>query len=150
MQPFSAKSIGLKIFLRHFSAMLPVRKRQHQRFFSQESGLHFLTPALWCNIIVAVQSTTYIFHLWHIPFFFFFAFITAAHRHALWVNCHLCFAYGAVKRKQWWKQTTITVAWILYWSKALCTEARKRMFHPRSSFDWNCGSKWVLDSWGMV
>lgn len=66
----------------------------------------------------------------------FFAFITAAHRHALWVNCHLCFAYGAMKRKQWWKQTTITVAWILYCSKALCTEARKRMFHPRSSFDW--------------
>lgn len=81
---------------------------------------------------------------------FFFAFITAAHRHALWVNCHLRFAYGAMKPKQWWKQTTITVAWILYWSKALCTEARKRMFHPRSSFDWNCGYKWVFDSWGIV
>lgn len=127
------------------STALLVKKRQWRR--SWEFGLFFSHPTL-CGVSSCRQfSQRPIFHLWQ-SFFLFNAFIIATHRHALSVNCHLCWPMGAMKRKQWWKQTMIT--WILSRSKALCTEAHKRMFHPSSTFDWNCGLKWAVESWGMA
>lgn len=129
------------------SAALLVKKRQHQWRRSWEFGPFFSTQ-LWAVYHHVGSLVDAQFSIFGSLFFFFNAFIIATHRHALSVNCHLCWPMGAMKRKQWWKQTMIT--WILSRSKTLCTEAHKRMFHPSSTFDWNCGLKWAVESWGMA
>lgn len=108
-RPFGARSVGLKIFWRRRSAAFPVRKRQHQRPLSREPGpLFFNLSSVVQHHVGSLVDNIYFPSLARppppppcpLPLFFSFAFITAAHRHALWVNCHLCFAYGAMKRKQ--------------------------------------------------